>query len=512
MSDRCLELFRQIANVRTNRTFLGRGTYGSVYSLSERERTWPRPTSGRIAPRPKCAVKIFKSFDASVIREVFFLNLLRSTRLVPQLIEVSSSAFHPYILIEQFDSNLEDELQNTPDLIREAFEVMIKVLVLMAEMTPYPCIHRDIKAANLLVTGRRVVVSDFGIARQIPLGIGVFNPREVSLTIGMQPLVTSSPEVLFRAEDYGSPVDVWSIGSMICYKFNTLFNSLGRIKDTGVMQREFLRYFGLPSKPSKLRDHVLRTHREGSMVLDNNISPLIFDGLTEYEKQIASLCMVVDPEARPTARKLAEYFRIPIPSLPVFHPAPLDVSSLIGPELWQECVGEIFNLHRYGFVAVEYFRQALPFLVMSSDPLARARQLVWLSRASVGLNCLFTSDPDIELIRLIPDVPERLGDFIQQIWDLFHALNFELRTWTIADRIYWCRSAEVPSQMLLSAGCMDVRWRNSALHAEVTSDVLTYANSIREDLPCRIPPLRLRSLREGIMFASDLSGGTSGDC
>ncbi|TRY50845.1 putative Cdc2-related protein kinase [Cryptosporidium tyzzeri] len=70
-------------------------------------------------------------------------------------------------------------------------------------------IHRDIKCANLLISGDGVVkLADFGLAR-------VFNTRNRMLTNRVVTLWYRPPELLLGAQFYDTPVDMWSVGCIL---------------------------------------------------------------------------------------------------------------------------------------------------------------------------------------------------------------------------------------------------------------------------------------------------------
>lgn len=67
-------------------------------------------------------------------------------------------------------------------------------------------LHRDLKTSNLLLNNRGVLkIADFGMARYF----GNPPPKMTQLVVT---LWYRAPELLLGAEDYGTPVDMWSIG------------------------------------------------------------------------------------------------------------------------------------------------------------------------------------------------------------------------------------------------------------------------------------------------------------
>lgn len=74
-------------------------------------------------------------------------------------------------------------------------------------------VHRDVKPENILVTENGLVkISDMGISRIIcPPS---FN-AELSLTPEMGSLWYQAPEMLLGTQNYGTEIDVWSLGELI---------------------------------------------------------------------------------------------------------------------------------------------------------------------------------------------------------------------------------------------------------------------------------------------------------
>jgi len=74
-------------------------------------------------------------------------------------------------------------------------------------------LHRDLKPRNLLVNGNcDLKICDFGLARAI---IPEFKLKAGVLTDYVATRWYRAPELLLACKEYGSSVDVWSVGCIL---------------------------------------------------------------------------------------------------------------------------------------------------------------------------------------------------------------------------------------------------------------------------------------------------------
>jgi cell division cycle 2-like len=93
-----------------------------------------------------------------------------------------------------------------PFLQSEVKTLMLQLLSATATMHANWIMHRDLKTSNLLMNNRGMIkVADFGLARY-------FGDPCPPLTQLVVTLWYRSPELLLGAKEYGTAVDMWSIG------------------------------------------------------------------------------------------------------------------------------------------------------------------------------------------------------------------------------------------------------------------------------------------------------------
>jgi serine/threonine protein kinase len=201
-------------------TAVGTGTYGVVYKAVDK--TDPE--------RPFVALKKIKmeretqGFPVTAIREIKILNLMSHPNIVllREIItydkegEENNNDFKSkgiflgdvFMVFEYCDYDLAGLLKSphfiiTDDLVRSYTNQLLQGVNYLHEKK---ILHRDLKSANLLISKNNVLkIADWGLARSIP-------PPNHKLTVPVVTLWYRSPELCFGTKQYGTEVDMWSVG------------------------------------------------------------------------------------------------------------------------------------------------------------------------------------------------------------------------------------------------------------------------------------------------------------
>ncbi|KAA1477757.1 Pkinase-domain-containing protein [Dentipellis sp. KUC8613] len=187
---------------------VGKGAFGSVHK-------------GRHIPSGKVvAIKIvdLDSEDAdddvlSMQREVALLTQLRGGPNIINYYGCFLDGPRVWIIMDYADGgSVRDFIENSPsEGIEEKFAVIItrEVLVGLAYLHKCAVIHRDIKAANVLVTSTgKVLICDFGVSAILATTVGKRNTF-IGTPFWM------APEIAAPSPSYDTKADIWSLGILV---------------------------------------------------------------------------------------------------------------------------------------------------------------------------------------------------------------------------------------------------------------------------------------------------------
>ncbi|RPA97753.1 kinase-like protein [Choiromyces venosus 120613-1] len=148
-------------------------------------------------------------FPITSLREIQTLMAARHENVVNlREVVVGGTLKDVFIVMDFIEHDLKtlSEDMQEPFLQSEVKTLMLQLVSATALMHSQWIVHRDLKTSNLLMNNRgQIKVADFGLARYI----GDPMPPLTQLVVT---LWYRSPELLLGAKEYGTAVDMWSIG------------------------------------------------------------------------------------------------------------------------------------------------------------------------------------------------------------------------------------------------------------------------------------------------------------
>ncbi|KAK7094813.1 cyclin-dependent kinase 9-like [Littorina saxatilis] len=194
---------------------IGQGTFGEVFKARERK------SKARLVAMKKVLMDNEKEgFPITALREIKILQLLDHENVV-RLIEICRTRSGPYtrnkntfyLVCEFCEHDLAGLLSNANIKFKlaEIKNVMQQLLNGLYYVHVNRVIHRDMKAANILITRTGVLkLADFGLSRAYKQTEKANRFTNRVVTLWYRP-----PELLLGARDYGPEIDLWGAGCIM---------------------------------------------------------------------------------------------------------------------------------------------------------------------------------------------------------------------------------------------------------------------------------------------------------
>ena len=192
---------------------LGGGSFADVYLEKEK-------STGELVAI-KVLKKKYRKFDDCVeLREVKSLQKLQKDSLAGQkgidnIIKLKQIVFEKKtgtlnLVFEYMETDLYELMKKrSPGKLseEEIKDITYQTLCGLFHMHKYGFFHRDMKPENLLLTGKKVKIGDFGLAREI---------RSIPpYTEYVSTRYYRAPECILRSTNYNSPIDIWAMGCIM---------------------------------------------------------------------------------------------------------------------------------------------------------------------------------------------------------------------------------------------------------------------------------------------------------
>ena len=196
---------------------IGQGTFGEVFKARDKK------NKAKIVALKKVLMDNEREgFPITALREIRILQLLTHDNIV-NLIEICRSKateFNKhkstfYLVFDFCEHDLAGLLSNfnVKFSLGEIKKVMQQLLNGLYYIHSNKIIHRDMKAANVLITKQGILkLADFGLARAISINK---NGQPNRYTNRVVTLWYRPPELLLGERNYGAPVDLWGAGCIM---------------------------------------------------------------------------------------------------------------------------------------------------------------------------------------------------------------------------------------------------------------------------------------------------------
>eukprot|EP01063_Lacrimia_lanifica_P023540 TRINITY_DN3110_c0_g1_i1.p1 TRINITY_DN3110_c0_g1~~TRINITY_DN3110_c0_g1_i1.p1 ORF type:complete len:308 (+),score=103.33 TRINITY_DN3110_c0_g1_i1:139-1062(+) len=180
---------------------VGEGTYGVVYKAKDK-------VSGQLVALKRMRLEVEdEGIPCSALREILLLKELKHPNIV-SLIDVAHSEKKLTLVFEFMDQDLKMYLDShSGDIAACDVGSFQKQLVeSIAYCHSRSVLHRDLKPQNLLIgRDKTLKLADFGLGRSFGIPVKKYTHEVVTLWY-------RSPDVLLGSINYGTGVDMWSIG------------------------------------------------------------------------------------------------------------------------------------------------------------------------------------------------------------------------------------------------------------------------------------------------------------
>lgn len=190
---------------------LGEGTYAAVLLAQNKS------TSEYVAIK-KMKQKFHSWEECMKLREINSLRKIIHPNIV-KLKEVIRENNELHLVFEIMKGNLYEHMKGRVKMFSESKirNIMYQTFQALHHVHKQGYFHRDMKPENLLVSGDTVKLADFGLAREIR--------ARPPFTDYVSTRWYRAPEVLLRASDYNSPIDIWACGCIMAelYTLRPLF-------------------------------------------------------------------------------------------------------------------------------------------------------------------------------------------------------------------------------------------------------------------------------------------------
>ncbi|CAN7064758.1 unnamed protein product, partial [Brassica oleracea var. botrytis] len=281
---------------------IGQGTYSSVFRAVETE-------TGRIVALKKVRFDNFEPESVKFMaREILILRKLNHSNVIKLEGLITSKLSCTIQLVFEYMEHDLTGLLASPDIKFTTPQIKCYMKQLLSGLDhchSRGVMHRDIKGSNLLLSNEGILkVADFGLANFSHSS----GHKKKPLTSRVVTLWYRPPELLLGATDYGSAVDLWSVGCVFAELL--LGKPILRGRTEVEQLHKIFKLCGSPPadywKKSKLPHAMLFKPQQN---YDSCLRETLKD-LSEIEISLIETLLSIDPLKRGTASSalVSEYF------------------------------------------------------------------------------------------------------------------------------------------------------------------------------------------------------------
>lgn len=198
--------FKDIDASLQKQCLIGEGTYARVYNIK----------GGLYA----CKHYRLNDFDdhgicCSIIREISALKSLKTSPYVIDCVRISFNNQSRCLIMPLFSWNLKQVIKDHQSLLNAETikSIMFQIFYGLYDAFALGILHRDLKPENILVSENfQVTICDWGLSRFTSCD----NGQTSCFSSSVQTLWYRSPEILLGMTSYGTAIDIWSAGVILC--------------------------------------------------------------------------------------------------------------------------------------------------------------------------------------------------------------------------------------------------------------------------------------------------------
>jgi cyclin-dependent kinase 7 len=281
------------ACTRTRRS-AGEGTFGTVFLALDLKHS-----------NAKVAVKRIKlgafvdGVNWTALREIKLLQEISHENVVA-LLDVFAGAECVHLVFEYCPFDLSHIIEDASVVLSEAIIKSYMQMLLRGCQAMHDAwvLHRDLKPSNLLLSpGGILKIADFGLAR-------VYGSPSREMTSTVVTIYYRAPELLFGARQYGTAVDMWSVGCILAELMRRIpfFPGRGELDQLG----KIFHVLGTPTEEDWPGMSTLPSYMAFARQPCTALASHFVAASPEFADLLAWM-FKFDPNARPTAQQALEH-------------------------------------------------------------------------------------------------------------------------------------------------------------------------------------------------------------